>query len=290
MTFTSTDDIPEGVSVQGIGISKPIEFRDEAITQHDSGDPCTSDWVYGVEIEDGWLLEVLTTSEVIGLDVDVFVLADDDDGVFECDQDQLVAYSATASVEEHAQLQQPADGLYWVLIHGWAVPGGSSTFDMDINAIQGRDLTVSNAPTGAVPPNTSVTFTLSGTVPYEAGAEWQGVLLMGPTDSPTALSLPVTVTVPEFEASGLSARLNARPEGITTGQTTTVSLRVWNDSIDPEIVRARISVPLGLNINLASLSASLGQAHYSVVGRAVTWSGTLPGSAGLTISLSLIHI
>jgi len=284
VTFTSTDDIPAGVSVQGIGISKPIEFRDEAITQHDSGDPCTSDWVYGVEIEDGWLLEVLTTSEVIGLDVDVFVLADDDDGVFECDQDQLVAYSATASVEEHARLQQPADGLYWVLIHGWAVPGGSSTFDMDINAIQGRDLTVSNAPTGAVPANTPVTFTLSGNVPYEAGAEWQGVLLMGPTDSPTALSLPVTVTVPEFEASGLSARLNARPEGITTGQTTTVSLRVWNDSIDPEIVRARISVPLGLNINLASLSASLGQAHYSVVGRAVTWSGTLPGSAGLIIT------
>jgi hypothetical protein len=284
VTFTSTDDIPEGVSVQGIGISRPIEFRDETITQHDSGDPCTSDWVYGVEMDDGWLLEVSTTSAADGLDVDVFVLRDDNDGVFECDKDQLVAYSATASVEEHVRLQQPPDGRYWVLVHGWAVPGGSSIFDMDINAIQGHDLTVHHAPTGAVPANTPVTFTLSGTVPYEPGAKLEGVLLMGPADSPTTLSLPVVVTVPEFEASGLSARLNAGPEGIATGETTAVSLRVWNDSTDPEVVAVRLDVPLGLNIDLASLSASLGQAHYSVTERAVTWSGTLPGSAGLTIT------
>jgi hypothetical protein len=121
-------------------------------------------------------------------------------------------------------------------------------------------------------------------VPYEPGAKLEGVLLMGPADSPTTLSLPVVVTVPEFEASGLSARLNAGPEGIATGETTAVSLRVWNDSTDPEVVAVRLDVPLGLNIDLASLSASLGQAHYSVTERAVTWSGTLPGSAGLTIT------
>ena len=284
VTFTSTATIPEGVSVQGVGVSRPIEFRDEPIAQHDSGDPCTSDWVYGVAMTDGWLLEITTTSAVKDLDVDVFVLYDDGDDVFDCNQDQLVGYSATASVEEHVRLQQPADGRYWVLIHGWAVPGGTSTFDMDINAIQGHDLTVHNAPTGAVSANTPVTFTLSGSVPYEAGAAWQGVLLMGPADGPTALSLPVTLTVPAFEASGLSARLNAGPEGVVTGEKTTVSLRVWNDSTDPEVVEARLDVPLGLNIDLASLTASSGQAHYSVAGRAVTWSGTVPGSAGLTIT------
>ena len=71
---------------------------------------------------------------------------------------------------------------------------------------------------------------------------------------------------------------------ISTGETTTVSLRVWNDSTDPEVVTARINVPLGLTIDLTSLNASLGQAHYSVVERAITWSGTLPGSTGLTIT------
>ena len=155
---------------------------------------------------------------------------------------------------------------------------------MDINAIQGHDLTVHDAPTGSVPANTPVTFTLSGTVPYEAGTAWQGALLLGPADNPTALSLPVTLTVPEFDAGGLSARLNAGPEGVATGETTTVSLRVWNNSTDAEVVAARLAVPLGLNVDLVSLSASLGQAHYSFTERAITWSGTLPGSAGLTIT------
>lgn len=179
---------------------------------------------------------------------------------------------------------QPPDGLYWILVHGWAVPGGSATFDIDIAAFQGDDLTVVDAPTGPVAANTPVTFTLSGTAPYEADAELQGLLLMGPIDSPAALTLPVTLIIPQFEASGLSARLNVGPDSVATGETATVSLRVWNNSTDPEVVEARIDVPPGLNIDLASLSASQGQAHYSVTGRALTWSGTLAGGGGLTIT------
>ena len=283
VSFTATADIPEGIAVQGVGVAKPIAIRDEPIEQHDPTDPCTSDWVYPVEMKDGWSLEVTTGGSAPGLDVDVFLLLDDGDDVFECASDQLVAFSATTSVDEHVQLLQPTDGLYWILVHGWAVPGGSATFDIDITAFQGDDLTVVDAPTGPVAANTPVTFTLSGTVPYEADAELQGLLLMGPTDSPTALSLPVTLTVPQFEASGLSARLNVGPDSVATGETTTVSLRVWNDSTDPEVVEARIDVPPGLNVDMASLSASQGQAHYSVTERALTWSGTLAGG-GLTIT------
>ena len=284
VTFTSTGDIPEGVSVRGVGVTEPIAFRDEPIEQHVANDPCTSDWVYEVTVADGWLLEVMTSGKTPALDIDVYVLLDNGNGVFDCAYDQLVAASYLVGSEEHVQLQEPPNGRYWVLVHGWSVPGGSGAFDMDINVFQGHDLTVHNAPTGAVAANTPVTFTLSGAVPYDAGTEWQGVLLMGPADSPTALSLPVMLTVPAFEAGGLSARLNAQPEGIATGETTTVALRVWNDSTDPEVVNARVDVPLGLTIDLASLNASLGQAHYSVAERAVTWSGTLPGSTGLTIT------
>ena len=284
VTFTSTGEIPEGVSVQGVGFVKPIEFRDELIEQHNPLDPCTSDWVYGVTADDAWILEVMTSGKTTALDIDVYVLLDDGNGVFECTTDQLVAASYMEGSDEHIRLQEPPDGQYWILIHGWSVPSGTGAFDMTINLVQGQALTVHNAPTGAVSAGTPVTFTLSGTVSYEAGAAWQGVLLLGPADSPTALSLPVTLTVPEFDAGGLNARLNAGPDGLTTGETTTVSLRVWNDSTDPEVVEARITVPLGLNINLASLNASLGQARYSVVERAVTWSGTLPGSGSLTLT------
>jgi hypothetical protein len=283
VTFTSTGDIPEGVSVRGVGVIKPIEFRDEPIEQHAANEPCTSDWVYEVTAKDAWLLEVMTSGKSTALDIDVYVLLDDD-GVFECATEQLVAYSNGNGSDEHIRLQEPPDGRYWVLVHGWSVPGGTGAFDMDINVIQGQALTVHNAPTGAVAANTPVTFTLSGTVPYEADTEWQGVLLMGPADAPTALSLPVTLTVPRFEASGLSARLNVGPDSVATGETTTTTLRVWNDSTDPEVVNARIDVPPGLNVDLASLTASQGQAHYSVVERAVTWSGTLAGSAALTIT------
>ena len=284
MSFTATADIPEGVTVRGIGVTEPIALRDTPIEQHDSTDPCTSNQVYDVTMADGWLLEVITSGNNPGLDIDLFVLLDDGDGVYECADEQLVGASTTTTAEEHVRLLQPDDGLYWVLVHGWGVPGGMGSYDIDINAYQGDDLTVENAPSGPVAANTPVTFTLSGTVPYEAGAAFHGLLLMGPADSPAALSLPVTLTVPTFEPSDLSAQLNAGPESVATGETTTVSLRVWNNSTDPEVVTARINVPVGLNIDLASLNASPGQAHYSVAGRAITWSGTLPGSTGLTIT------
>jgi hypothetical protein len=284
VSFTTTADMPDGISMRGIGLSKPIELRDEPIAQHDPFDPCTSDWVYEVNMADGWLLEVMSGGDAPGLDVDLFVLLDDGDGVFDCATEQLVAFSATTTANEYVRLLQPPDGRYWILVHGWAVPGGSSAFDLDIDAYQGSDLVIDGAPAGPVPANTPVAFTLSGTVLYETGAVFQGLLLMGPADSPAALTLPVTLTVPEFEAGGLSARLNAGPDSAATGEATTIALRVWNNSTDPEVVAARLQVPPGLSVDPASLSASSGQAHYSFTERAVTWSGTLPGSAGLTIT------
>ncbi len=92
------------------------------------------------------------------------------------------------------------------------------------------------------------------------------------------------ITVPALDAGGLDARLNAGPDGLTSGETTTVRLRVWNDSLDSEIVAVAIDVPPGLTVNPASLNASQGQAHFNVANRAISWSGTLAGSSGLTIT------
>lgn len=283
-SIKSTADIPEGLSVLGFGLSQPIRKMGEPIAQDTPNNICSATWVYPTKIRDGGLLQATTTSSVHNLDVDLYLWGDNGDGALDCNSDYLIASSAGPTSEESIALSLPVDAQYWIMVHGYSVPGTAGVFDIAIDAIQGHDLVV-NAPAGPVAAGVPVTFDLSAEIAYKPGSEWQGLIFVGAADGPTAINLPVTITVPALEASGLSARFTAAPEGLATGETTTLSLWAWNGSTDSEVVDIAINVPPGLVVDIASVSASQGHALYNLATRTVTWSGTLAGSQDVTITV-----
>ncbi len=283
-TLTTTADLAAGVGMVAFGPSQPIVLTGESIAQDNPNSLCEPSWKMPITIEDGGLLEVTTSSDTPNLDVDLILVGDNGDGVFDCVSDSLIIQSAGPTSDEYVVLKQPIDATYFVAVHGYSVPGGAGTFDITIRAIQGHNMTIDGVPEGAVAADTPLSFQISAEVPYEVDSAWEGLLFVGPAENPTALNFPVAITVPALDAGGLDARLNAGPDGLTSGETTTIRLRVWNDSLDSEMVAVAIDVPPGLTVNPASLNASQGQAHFNVANRAISWSGTLAGSSGLTIT------
>lgn len=280
-TVEATSDIPEGVAMMGFGPSQPQAMTDTTIYQ-DSG-VCSATWVEPIMLVDGGRLEATTTSDAVGLDIDLYLVIDDGNGYFTC-SDSLVASSAGATADEFVSVTRPDDGQYFVVVEGYTVPGGASTFDITIRAIQGHNLTVTNAPAGPLTANTPLPFTVAADAPYEPGTTLEGLLFLGPSDVPTALAIPVTVTVPELDAGDLSARLTAAPESVAMSETTALSLWAWNHSSDAEVVSVTVDVPPGLIVDLGSISASPGQAQYSISQRRLSWSGIVAPSSGVTIT------
>ena len=280
-TIEASIDVPDGVKLTAFGPSAPTQLHNLPIRQGTG--VCSDRWNRAIPIQDGGLVEITTTSAAPGLDIDLYLAYDDGDKVFTCN-DTAVASSLGLTADEFVSLTLPADGLYFAVVYGYTVPGGTAKFDLNIRAIQGHGLILDGAPAGAIAGNTPQPFRITATMAYVPDAALEGLLFVGPSESPTALSIPVSVTVPALDPSGLNARLTAGPESVTTGETTRLSLWAWNTSADVEFVDVAIAVPPGLTANPGSVHASQGHALYSVADRKVYWSGMLAGSSGLTIT------
>jgi hypothetical protein len=65
---------------------------------------------------------------------------------------------------------------------------------LNVNAVQGNDLTVTGVPTGPVAANTPVTLHVEYNKATTAGQSYNGELLLGPSSAPSALSVPIKIT------------------------------------------------------------------------------------------------
>jgi hypothetical protein len=192
--FSTTRTIPEGIQVLAFGLSQPTVLLNQTAQQDNPDDPCTASWVISQTISNGGLLEVSTASTVAGLDIDLYIYKDDGDSVFECGADDVqIGSSTTPTAFEKVRLTLPPDGLYWIAVHGWNVPGGSQPFDITINAIQGTDLRVSGIPSGSVVAGVPVSFQVSFLKEVTPPATYYGLLFIGPKPAPMAIQIPVTV-------------------------------------------------------------------------------------------------
>ena len=129
-----------------------------------------------------------------------------------------------------------------------------------------------------------VTVEVTAAVPHEPGTEWQGLLFVGPADAPSALIVPVTITVPEADTGELITRFSATPDALATGDTTSVSLWVWNHGASGEAVEVAIDVPAGLVVDPGSVQATAGQATFNIAGRSISWAGSLAGGEHVAIT------
>lgn len=173
-----------GFVAEGFGLGGPATTTG-TVLQDDPNDPSTASFVTTVNIDHGAMLEVDTCCTA-GADIDLFVY--DPDG-------QLVGSSTTPTDEEHVSILFPEDGLYTIAVHGWSVPGGSTPFDLTINAVQGYDVTVSNLPP-SIPAGGSGTLAVNWDTTGFAPGTYYGLILMGPAEAPGLFQIPVEITVP----------------------------------------------------------------------------------------------
>lgn len=150
--------------------------------------------------ENAELLYVAFTNPSTSADIDLYLYYDTDgDGVYS-GGDTLVGSSTTPAAEEEVSLTNPAAGRYFVVAHGWSVPG---TVDFDFiytikYAIAGIEwLTV----TPEVTPSTGLfTLTFEITIPYSLVKEQMlfaeiRLLKHFSPETAVALSIPVVVEV-----------------------------------------------------------------------------------------------
>ena len=185
--FNSSVDL-DGLKAEGFGLSQPT-VTSETMHQDDPNDPSTASVKRNVTIAHASRLHVDT---VLDQDVDLYVVYDaNHDGAFTADE--IVAASATGSGDESVDLIRPADGQYQIWLHGFGITGTPSS-QLTVNAIQGTDLTVTGAPSGAVPAGTPVTLHVAFNKAMTAGQDYFGELLLGPSAAPTALTVPVKIS------------------------------------------------------------------------------------------------
>ena len=174
----------DGLVATGFGVSSPTTTT-ESISQDDPNDPSTASFSRTVTMTNGAELTVATCCTANNSDIDLYLYGPDG---------SLLASSTTATDDEFVTVRFPADGTYTIEVHGWAVTGGSDTFELTVNAVQGTDI---SAVAGSGPlnagqvRNVSVSWDLSG----RPAGTYTGVVLLGPPEAPGLITVPVEITI-----------------------------------------------------------------------------------------------
>ncbi|MEM4293534.1 MAG: Ig-like domain-containing protein, partial [Thermoplasmata archaeon] len=122
------------------GFSSKVEsmtatlYTNQIVYQDNPDDYTTASWIKPVKVLGASMLKIAITR--VGNpsdDLDLFLVYDaNNNGQYDPSGDALKAYSATAAALEAITYKNPADGTYFVLVHGWSVPGGQDNFDIYI--------------------------------------------------------------------------------------------------------------------------------------------------------------
>lgn len=188
------------LAVDGFGFSESVDLLARPIQQDDPGDPCSASFTYDLSLAHAASLDLWTGNSGNASDVDLFLYYDaNDDGVFACPGEQI-ASSGNPDDAERIFVSFPNDGNYRVGVLGWSVSAGGDVFDLHINAVQGTNLSVSDILEGPFPAGAPITFGLAWNVPDLApGFQAEGVMLLGPSVAPGAVSVPVIFSSPETQ-------------------------------------------------------------------------------------------
>jgi PKD repeat protein len=102
---------------------------------------------------------------------------------------EQVGSSTSPNEEEEILINNPADGKYWVFVHGWSIPASPSLFDCYIEVVYGNDINVSDVPMGPFSAGDPVYFNATYNLPPIAG-EHRGVIRVGVTNLSSSITIP----------------------------------------------------------------------------------------------------
>jgi len=185
----------DNFQAQAFGLVEPISYDDEPIGQDDANNPATSG--FKLEIESDTQLGAFEI-ELLGRDVDdldLFLLYDaDGNGEMSHPQEVLAQSTSPTAAETIALGGVLPAGRYEVWVHGWSVPGGTSSFDMTVSAPRGDDLVAGDVPdvvSSGEAVNIEVCADLEDMPADMPDGPMGGVLLLGTDDSPSMFRIEV---------------------------------------------------------------------------------------------------
>lgn len=212
MTVKSSLPLPD-LRVAAFGLGVP-DVRTLPEIQDNPDDPSTASYKFPITVQDAAYIEV--TTEAAQGDLDLFLLYDQNsDGSFDF-ANEVLASSTTSTGNEHVKVTFPSNGDYLVAVHGWGIQPGEN-FTVNMNVVQGADLTATAVPQGPYQPNTPISFTVAWNLaaPLPTDGEAFGVILLGPSGAESAIEIPVrlhniigsheTVTIPAQDDARLFA-------------------------------------------------------------------------------------
>ncbi|UCE37531.1 MAG: PKD domain-containing protein [Thermoplasmata archaeon] len=180
-----------GINTKAYGVFPPMEYPNQQVYQNDPSDKTTSNWSREFNVSGAEYIRV-NVSSPISMDIDLFLLRDiNTNGIPNWGSEQ-VASSTSPNEEEEILLNLPADGRYWVFVHGWSVPSNPSPFDCFIEVVYGDDIVTTDVPSGPFNANEAVNFNASYNLPPNAG-EFRGVVLVGVTNMSASIEVPFIV-------------------------------------------------------------------------------------------------
>ena len=200
-----------------------------------------------------------------------------------CSNDRIHSYSLGAYADEKINIHYPQDGVYWVLVHGNQVPGGTQTFDVKIRVAQGASLSLRNAPIGPIRAGVPVSVDIGYQMyyPKDAPAELEGILFVGPPAAPDALEIPIhlqpdILLYPQPRLTAFSRWISQTPVPVT--------LSFQNIGVTAENVEVQIVLPEGLVYQPGSSGGSAPLAVYDPLTHTLTWNGTAQGGEEIILS------
>ncbi|MCS5537223.1 MAG: S8 family serine peptidase, partial [Candidatus Poseidoniaceae archaeon] len=171
--IASTADV-EIDDVSGYGWTEPMRWANESIFQDTPGSLSTSSYIRNITLVDIEYLRVQIDTNNPGDDLDLYLYRDKNgNGQIDWSSEKMES-SGNGDSNELCEADTPADGLWWIVVHGYDVPSNNSTFWLSVKMIGGYNLVVdgyvelnsteilSRWPTGAT--------ALGGVVPERA---WQ---------------------------------------------------------------------------------------------------------------------
>ncbi|MFQ5870964.1 MAG: S8 family serine peptidase [Candidatus Geothermarchaeales archaeon] len=171
-------------------------LQDLVVFQDDPDDHFTSSFVKKMVLEDIVSIVFHVEGQPVD-DIDLFVHFDsNENGVLDT-TDDLMGSSTTPTAIETVSLLLPQDGLYFILVHGWSIPAGVTTFDMTIDTLVTGVAPVELAGIpDEVKPNQPTTTLLEWSLPStQADGDVIAAFFVSPGVAPISLALLVPVTV-----------------------------------------------------------------------------------------------
>jgi len=130
-------------SITGTGWSEPMYWANESISQDDPGVKSSSSYIRSINLSGVDEVEVRIDSNGYRDDLDLFLYRDDD-GDGQLDWDDELKQSSGGAASDETIVFDPADGQWWIIVHGYYVHGNNGTFWLSVKSSGGTQLQVTN--------------------------------------------------------------------------------------------------------------------------------------------------